>query len=140
MQAAVRHMPSLDLLSRLLPVKYLTCLSSSTATNANAASAHLTTRTIDNDSKNKRLTDRTGLRYHLHWKRKLLFCFVLICFIILNWVWSGLIASPLDKNAQFAHYIALMRLLCLHGGKERQKFVCPLYIVLEILEHIWVIL
>jgi hypothetical protein len=23
------------------------------------------------------------------------------------------------------HFIALVRLLCLHGGKERQKFVCP---------------
>jgi hypothetical protein len=55
-------------------------------------------------------------------------------------VWSGLIASPLDNNAQFGHYIALVRLLCLHGGKERQKFVCPFYIVLEILEYTRVIL
>jgi hypothetical protein len=31
-------------------------------------------------------------------------------------------------------------LLCLHGGKERQKFICPFYIVLEILEYTRVIL
>ncbi len=47
---------------------------------------------------------------------------------------------PLDKNAQFCHYIKLVRLLCLHGGKERHKFGCLLYIVLEILEYNWVIL
>jgi hypothetical protein len=84
MQAVVRHMPCLDPLSRLLPVKYLTRLSSSTTTNANAPSARSTMRIIDNDSKKKRPTDRTGLRYPLHWKRKLPFCLVLICFIILN--------------------------------------------------------
>jgi hypothetical protein len=66
--------------------------------------------------------------------------FVLFCFIILNRVWSGLIASSLDKNAQFGHYIALVWLLCLHSRKERQKFVCPFYIVLEILEYTGVIL
>jgi hypothetical protein len=60
--------------------------------------------------------------------------------IILNQVWSGLIASPLDKDAHFGHNIALVRLLCLHGGKEGQKFICPLYVVLELLEYIWVIL
>jgi hypothetical protein len=46
----------------------------------------------------------------------------------------------LDKNGQFGHYIALVRLLCLHGGKEIQKFICPFYIVLEILENTRVIL
>jgi hypothetical protein len=44
-----------------------------------------------------------------------------------------MIASPLDKNAHFGHNVALVRLLCQHGGKERKKSSA-------LLEYIWVIL
>jgi phosphoinositide-3-kinase regulatory subunit 4 len=57
MRAAVRHMLSLNPSSRLSPEEYLERLSSSTATNANAVvSTGSTMRTIDDDSKNERMT------------------------------------------------------------------------------------
>ena len=46
-------------------------------------------------------------------------------FYVLNRVWSDLNASLVDKNTQYGYYIALVWLLCLHGGKERQNIVCP---------------
>ncbi len=45
--------------------------------------------------------------------------------LILIRVWSDLCASWSDKNNLLSHFIAPVQLLCLHGGKERQKLVCP---------------
>ena len=44
---------------------------------------------------------------------------------ILIRVWSDLCASWRDKNDLLGHYIPPVQLLCLYGGKERQKLVCP---------------
>ncbi len=45
------------------------------------------------------------------------------------WVWSDLYASSHSKYGLLGHNIAPVRLLCLYGGKERQKLVCPYHCI-----------
>ncbi len=62
-------------------------------------------------------TDFTETEFHLHWRRK----------------WPTIIPGLVRPECvhlwtrvpNYGHFIALVRLLYLHVGKERQKLVCP---------------